>query len=169
MGMLPGMANVLPPSSDKESQARLKRMLCILDSLTPKELDHTTSQMISERSRIERWARGSGTSVPEVEMLVAEYKKLKDTFGKMKMPKGGMQKLGSDPRAAQKMAQMLGSNPQMAAMAKQLSQKGGGMQGMQQMMQQMMKGGGMGGPAGLDMAAMMKQLQGMGGAGRGKM
>lgn len=140
MGMLPGMANMFPASSDKESQARIKKMMTIMDSMTDKELDKTTPQMITERSRIERWARGSGSSILEVELLLSEYKKLSDMFGKtlknVKMPKGGMK--NADPRAMQQMAQrMMGGNPDMAAMLKQ-----------------------MGGPA-----AMMKQMGGMGGMG----
>lgn len=175
MSMLPGMANVIPPSSDKETQARLKRMMCIMDSMTDKELDHTTGQMISERSRIERWARGSGTTVPEVEVLLAEYKKLQEMFGKSmklpknaKMPKGGMQNLGKNPQAAMKMAQsMMGG---MGGMAKMMEQMGG-MEGMQKMMQQMgmpgmpgMPGGGMGGggmPGGSMTAAQQAKLKQM--------
>ena len=178
MSMLPGMANVIPPSSDKETQAGLKRMMCIMDSMTDKELDHTTDQMISERSRIERWARGSGTTVPEVEVLLAEYKKLQEMFGKSmklpknaKMPKGGMQNLGKNPQAAMKMAQsMMGGKGGMGGMAKMMEQMGG-MEGMQKMMQQMgmpgmpgMPGGGMGGggmPGGSMTAAQQAKLKQM--------
>jgi len=131
--------------------------------------------MISERSRIERWARGSGTTVPEVEVLLAEYKKLQEMFGKSmklpknaKMPKGGMQNLGKNPQAAMKMAQsMMGG---MGGMAKMMEQMGG-MEGMQKMMQQMgmpgmpgMPGGGMGGggmPGGSMTAAQQAKLKQM--------
>ena len=131
MGMLPGMGNMFTASSDKETQARLKKMMTIMDSMTDKELDFTTPKMVSERSRIERWARGSGSSIMEVELLIGEYKKVSEMFGKtlksMKMPKGGAK--NPDPRAMQQMAERMmggmGANPDMAAIMKQMGGKMG--------------------------------------------
>ena len=165
MGMLPGMGNMFPASSDKESQARLKKMMTIMDSMTDKELDHTTPQMIAERSRIVRWARGSGSSVMEVEMLVGEYKKINEMFGKtmknMKMSKGGGK--NPDPRAMKQMAErMMGGNPDMAAMLKQM----GGNPDMAAMLKQMGGSHGMGGRMGQgggpNAANMQKMLKKMG-------
>lgn len=146
MGMLPGMGNAFSASSDKESQAHLKKMMTIMDSMTDKELDYTTPQMIAERSRIERWARGSGSSVMEVEMLLGEYKRMSGMFGKatknIKMQKGGK---NADPRAMMQMAErMMGGNPDMAAMLKQM----GGNPDMAAMLKQMGGAHGMGGRAG---------------------
>jgi signal recognition particle subunit SRP54 len=131
MGMLPGMANMFPASSDKESQARMKKMMTIMDSMTDKELDETTAKMIGEQSRVERWARGSGSSVEEVLLLLGEYKKLGDMFTKtmknVKLPKGGGAK--GDPRNMQQMMQKMMS-PDMMKMV-------GGPGGMQALMKQL--------------------------------
>jgi signal recognition particle subunit SRP54 len=40
VGMIPGFnANMIPQGSEKDSTARIKKFLCIMDSMTKKELD----------------------------------------------------------------------------------------------------------------------------------
>lgn len=92
MSMIPGFSNaIMPPGHEKESQARLKKFMTIMDSMTSKELDSSSTKLLSETSRIERWAKGSGASVMEVQFLLEEYKRLAKMFGTalkgMKIPK----------------------------------------------------------------------------------
>lgn len=46
-----------------------------MDSMTPAELDR--DQPITEDTRIKRIAKGSGTSIFEVKVLLEEHKKIK--------------------------------------------------------------------------------------------
>ena len=84
--MIPGMnANLIPKGREKEGVARIKRFLCMMDSMNDKELD---GQVKFNDSRIKRVARGSGTSIAEVNQLLEEHKKFQkmvEKMGKMKM------------------------------------------------------------------------------------
>lgn len=52
MSMIPGFSNaIMQPGSEKESQARLKRFMTIMDSMTAKELDSSSTKIFSEPSR----------------------------------------------------------------------------------------------------------------------
>jgi signal recognition particle subunit SRP54 len=78
VGMLPaGMAGL------EDGSGRIKRMEAILDSMTPGE--RARPEMI-DGSRRERVAKGSGTSVPEVNQMLKQFKLLK----KMMVKAGGM-------------------------------------------------------------------------------
>lgn len=135
MSMIPGFGNaIMPAGNEKEGQARLKRYMTIMDSMTAKELDSSNTKILGDQSRIERWARGSGTTVAEVSMLLEEYKRLAKLFtGAMKgmkgMPKNMMK---GDPRNMQQnianMSRML--PPQMLKMM-------GGPAALQTLMKQM--------------------------------
>lgn len=62
--MIPGLGNgVLDKNNEKESIRRVKRFLCIMDSMNDKELDGKTPLT---PSRIVRIAKGSGTSIEDV-------------------------------------------------------------------------------------------------------
>ncbi|KAL4440590.1 hypothetical protein ABPG75_003591 [Micractinium tetrahymenae] len=92
MSMIPGFSNaIMQPGSEKESQAKIKRYMTIMDSMTDKELDSSSTKMLGEHSRILRWARGSGSSVQDVVLLLEEYKRLAKVFSTamkgMKLPK----------------------------------------------------------------------------------
>ncbi|KAL6779796.1 SRP54 [Auxenochlorella protothecoides x Auxenochlorella symbiontica] len=92
MSMIPGFSNaIMQPGSEKESQAKLKRFMTIMDSMTAKELDSSSTKIFSEPSRILRWARGSGSSVIDVQLMLEEYKRLAKVFSTamkgMKIPK----------------------------------------------------------------------------------
>lgn len=59
--MIPGLnANMLPKGREKEGTARIKRFLCMMDSMTESELNSEEEKPFSD-SRIIRIARGSGT------------------------------------------------------------------------------------------------------------
>ena len=86
--MIPGLSsNLIPPGREKESTARIKRFLCMMDSMTNDELDCVKPL---NDTRIIRIARGSGTRPEEVNFLLEEYKK----FAKM-VKKMGEMKLNS--------------------------------------------------------------------------
>lgn len=111
MSMLPGFSNaIMPPGHEKESQAKVKKFLSIMDSMTDKELDSSSTKLLSEQSRLERWARGSGSSVAEVQLLLEEYKRLAKVFTTamkgMKIPKNMMKGGGSRGNMQQDMAQV---------------------------------------------------------------
>ncbi|XP_062024331.1 signal recognition particle subunit SRP54 2 [Rosa rugosa] len=127
--MLPG-AELMPKGNDKESQAKIKRYMTMMDSMTNEELDSTNTKIITE-SRIVRIARGSGRLVREVMEMFEEYKRLAKIWSKMKgikIPKkGGISPLNQNLNA-QQMSKVL--PPQML---KQI----GGMGGLQNLMKQM--------------------------------
>ena len=74
ISMIPGMnSNLIPKGKEKEATARIKRFLWMMDSMTEAELD---SLKPLNPSRIKRIARGSGTSIGEVNQLIEEHKKV---------------------------------------------------------------------------------------------
>ncbi|KAM0687423.1 Signal recognition particle [Conglomerata obtusa] len=79
--MMPGMGNVNLPDNDS-----FKKMICIFDSLSKKELESDGS-CFEEISRVKRVAKGSGTSPSMVIELIQQFK----------MISGMMKKLGKIP------------------------------------------------------------------------
>jgi signal recognition particle subunit SRP54 len=62
--MIPGLgSNVINKDNEKESIKRIKKFLCMFDSMTDSELDSVKPLIPSRMFRI---AQGSGTSVEEV-------------------------------------------------------------------------------------------------------
>ncbi|ERN18995.1 hypothetical protein AMTRI_Chr10g233550 [Amborella trichopoda] len=129
--MIPGFnAEFMPKGREKESQARIKRFMTMMDSMTNEELDSSNPKLFNE-SRIMRIARGSGRSVGEVIEMLEEYKRLAKLWSKMKglkIPKKGEMSALSRNMNAQHMSKVL--PPQML---KQI----GGMGGLQNLMKQM--------------------------------
>ena len=86
--MIPGMPQELLAGSDEEGSTRLKRMIFITDSMTAAELDSDgmlfMEMKIDENTgkeepvglswRVGRVAKGSGTSVRDVEELLCQYR-----------------------------------------------------------------------------------------------
>lgn len=146
MGMIPGFSTeFLTKGGEKESAARLKRMMCIMDSMNDKELDSLDGAKIFSKNpgRCHRVAKGAGVSVKEVQELINQYTKFAQVVKKM----GGIKGLfkGGD------MARNI--NPsQMSRMQQQISRvidprilnQMGGMGGLQNMMKQLQGSGGMG-------------------------
>nr|POE72926.1 signal recognition particle 54 kda protein like [Quercus suber] len=170
-GMIPGLSNMMGNMDDDDGAMKLKRMIYICDSMTVKELDGDGKIFVEQPSRITRVARGSGTSVREVEELLTQQRMM---AGMAKKVKGGMANMQKAQGA------MGGSNrqQQMAAMQKRLQSMGGGAGGagggmpdMASLMKMMGGGGGGGGGmpnlGGMDMQKMMSMMGGMGGMGGG--
>ena len=55
---------------EADSQGRIKSFMCIMDSMTEKELDSSNPKLMEAQSRIMRISRGSGRSPMEVHMLL---------------------------------------------------------------------------------------------------
>lgn len=155
--MLPGLGQMMGGMDDEEGSAKMKRMIYICDSMTLKELDSDGKIFVEQPARMTRVARGSGTSVREVEELLSQQRVMAGMAKKM----GGMGKNMAKAQGA-----MGGGNrqQQMAAMQKRMQSLGGGAGGP----------GGVGAGGGMpDMQSMMKMmgnlggLGGMGGAGGG--
>ena len=82
MGMLPkigGMAD-MQKHADKVDEKQISRVEAIINSMTPYERDHHEAISGSRRKRI---ARGSGTSVQEVNNLLRQYAQMKKMFKQM--------------------------------------------------------------------------------------
>lgn len=81
VSMIPGISqNLIPKGREKESTARIKRFICMMDSMTNEELD---SMKPLDDTRMIRIARGSGTRPEEVMFLMEEYKKFSAMVKKM--------------------------------------------------------------------------------------
>mmetsp|Transcript_23933 Transcript_23933/g.66437 ORF Transcript_23933/g.66437 Transcript_23933/m.66437 type:complete len:492 (+) Transcript_23933:377-1852(+) len=136
MGLIPGFSNALmPKGQEKESQAKIKRMMTLMDSMTNEELDSTNVRLLSEPSRIERIARGAGRQKEDMLQLLEEYKRLAKLFaGAMKgvkIPKN-MKSMNPD---------MLGKNMNMQQVSRMLPpemlKRMGGVGALQNLMKQM--------------------------------
>ena len=176
--MIPGLSNITSGLDDEDGSMKLKRMVYIFDSMSTAELDGDGKIFVDQPSRMVRVARGSGTSVREVEDLLSQHR----------MMAGMAKKVGGQKKQMQRAQNMLkGGNKeqQMAAMQKRMASMGGagggmpgmgGMGDMAKMMQMLQSGGGPGGGGGggmpglggMDMQSMMSQMSGlMGGMGGG--
>jgi len=99
MSMLPIGGMKLPDGALDDTAAKMKRFKLIMDSMTPEEKDEPS---IINTSRMERAARGSGTTVEDVRELIKYHKMMQRTLkgfkgnrmamGKMmkQMQKGGL-------------------------------------------------------------------------------
>ncbi|OQX70599.1 MAG: signal recognition particle protein [Candidatus Cloacimonas sp. 4484_275] len=89
LGMLPGM-NSKALKGLKVDDKEIKHIEAIIYSMTPREREKPIIINGSRRSRI---AKGSGTSIQEVNRLLKQFeqmKKMMKKFGNQKFPKGGM-------------------------------------------------------------------------------
>lgn len=73
-GMIPGLSGMMGGMDDEEGSMKLKRMMIICDSMTAKELDSDGKIFVEQPTRMTRVARGSGTSVREVEELLTQQR-----------------------------------------------------------------------------------------------
>lgn len=81
VGMIPGLSNtVIPQGKEKEASAKIKRYLCMMDSMTDEELDK--KKKIDE-SRMIRIARGCGCIPQDVTDMIDEYNKFAKMVEKM--------------------------------------------------------------------------------------
>ncbi|KAK5105862.1 hypothetical protein LTR62_001949 [Meristemomyces frigidus] len=190
-GMIPGLSGMMQGMDDADGQSKLKRMIYICDSMTVKELDSDGKCFVEQPTRMVRVARGSGTSVREVEELLTQQRMMGNMAKKMKGGLAGMQKAqqqvggggrgGKDQMAAmqKRLAAMGGAGgaggggggmPDMGSLMKMMGggAGGGGMPDMSKLMGMMGGGGGGAGGGGMpDMSSLMNMMGGMGGGGGG--
>ena len=146
MSMIPGVSGMLPEGLEQQGVQRLKKFIVIMDSLRSAELD--SQKPISDEKRIIQIAKGSGSRLVEVLEMMEEHKrfqKMIERMGKSGLMGKGAADLGRNPSQMMKklqqsidpqmLSQMGGtqnlmgmmkefeSNPDMAAMMKQLQGK----------------------------------------------
>jgi signal recognition particle subunit SRP54 len=105
MGMLPGMGNLKALAENKPDEKQLARIEAIIGSMTP---DERRKQHIINGSRRKRIARGSGTSVEEVNRLLKQFVQMQ----KMLKSLGGMAGLGGGGKKARRQAMQMLRNRQ---------------------------------------------------------
>jgi len=133
MSMIPGMSQMMTKGAEHESQARFKKFMTIMDSMTDEELDTENVNKLFTDTRVYRIAQGSGSHPHHVWELLEEFKRFQKMVSKMKHLKIG--KNGEMPQMAR--------NPQqaMAQMGKCLDPRMlkqiGGMSGLQNLMKSM--------------------------------
>ncbi|KAJ1341987.1 hypothetical protein BSLG_003487 [Batrachochytrium salamandrivorans] len=177
-GMIPGMPQeMLAQVNDQDGASRIKRFMCIMDSMTDAELDSDGKVFTTQSSRIYRVARGSGGTVREIEEMLAQFKQMADMVKTMGGTKamlgkmaGGNQRGGMHPSQMAKMQGQLSKMmpPGMMQQMQQMMGRGGGAGGMPDMsaLANMMGGGGADGAGGMpDMSALANMMGGMGGMG----
>ena len=141
LGMIPGLGQDFMPISEEDSVMRLKSIMTIMDSMNDHELDNPNGGKLFSKQpgRIGRVARGSGTSIREVNEVLTYHSKFSQMVKKM----GGMKGLfKGDPNRQMNPMDMAKMNSQMAKMMNpQVLQKMGGMGGLQSLMKQFQGGG----------------------------
>ncbi|ORX38498.1 SRP54-type protein [Kockovaella imperatae] len=194
--MIPGMPAGMMDGNEEDTTAKLKRMIFITDAMRQDELESDgmiffafdkSGQPIGLNKRARRVARGSGTSVREVEELLAQARMMSGMAKQAGGQNGWM-------TALQKMQAAAGGKPlgpngqpspaQIEAMRKAMPPemmrklRAAGPQGAQKMLSDMMGGmggggggggGGGAGPGGMDFGSMMRSMMGGGGGGGGGM
>lgn len=162
--MLPGgIGNMMQQVGEEETTKRFKRMVFIMDSMTGSELDSDGQIFVDEPSRIVRVARGSGTSVTEVEAVLLQQKMFTKMAQRTKSMKSQMPGLmgGRGGRAGGRGGRGAFGGAQMQRAMQQLQSDPSMMQKMQQMMGSMggMPGmGGMGGMGGMPDPQQIRQM-----------
>src|SRR6478752_298397 len=97
MGMLPGMGNLKALAENKPDEKQISRIEAIISSMTPEE---RRKQHIINGSRRKRIAKGSGTSVEEVNRLLKQFVQMQ----KMLKQLGGMAGLGGGGKKGRRRA-----------------------------------------------------------------
>jgi signal recognition particle subunit SRP54 len=100
MGMLPGMGNLKALAENKPDEKQMTRIEAIINSMTPEE---RRKQHIINGSRRKRIAKGSGTSVEDVNRLLKQFVQMQ----KMLKSLGGMAGLAGGGKKARRQAMQL--------------------------------------------------------------
>ena len=91
MGMIPGFSqDFMTKGCEQESQARLKKLMTIMDSMNDRELDDAdgAKKFSKEPGRVTRVANGAGVTEREVQELLKQYAKFAQVVKKMGGIKG---------------------------------------------------------------------------------
>jgi signal recognition particle subunit SRP54 len=88
-GLMEGLAG---EGTDEEASVRLKRLICITDSMTPEELDSDgmlfmkvgkDGKPYALTKRVRRVAKGSGASIREVEEVLMQHRMMANVAKQM--------------------------------------------------------------------------------------
>lgn len=90
---IPGMGNISEQMKSKVDDKNIKRMLAIIQSMTPKERRYPDFIKNSHKNRI---AKGSGTQIQDVNRLLKQFEQMSKMMKKMKG--GGMLKMMNQMR-----------------------------------------------------------------------
>lgn len=149
VSMIPGLgAQMMPKGQEKEATKKIMKQLYMMDSMTDAELE---CKIKLDETRIKRIARGSGTLIIEVKLMLEEYQKFAKLIDNFKGMKN--KTLNTNRNPGQMASQLQSMIPQ--NMINQL----GGMQNLEKMVKDM---GGM-----ENLGSMAKQM-GLGGLGSKK-
>ena len=80
MKMMPGMSEMANAIDDADTDKQIKQIKAIIQSMTPEERNDPSIMRSSHKRRI---AKGSGTSVDQVNKLCNQYDKMKKLFKNM--------------------------------------------------------------------------------------
>jgi signal recognition particle subunit SRP54 len=105
MGMLPGMGNLKALAENKPDDKQIARVEAIINSMTPEE---RRKQHIINGSRRKRIAKGSGTSVEDVNRLLKQFVQMQ----KMLKSLGGMVGIAGGGKKARRQAMQMLRNRQ---------------------------------------------------------
>ncbi|MFN7918006.1 MAG: signal recognition particle protein [Vicinamibacterales bacterium] len=100
LGMLPGMGNLKAMAENKPDEKQLGRIEAIISSMTPEE---RRKQHIINGSRRKRIAKGSGTSVEEVNRLLKQFVQMQKVMKQL----GGLAGMGGGAKGARRKAMEL--------------------------------------------------------------
>jgi len=100
VGMLPGMGNIKALADNQPDEKQISRIEAIINSMTPEE---RRKQHIINGSRRKRIARGSGTSVEDVNRLLKQFVQMQ----KMLKQLGGMAGLSGGGKGARRQAMQM--------------------------------------------------------------
>ncbi len=100
LGMLPGMGNIKQLAENKPDEKQLARVEAIIGSMTP---DERRKQHIINGSRRKRIAKGSGTSVEEVNRLLKQFVQMQKALKQF----GGMAGLAGGGKQARRQAMQM--------------------------------------------------------------
>jgi signal recognition particle subunit SRP54 len=100
IGMIPGMGSIKELAANKPDESQLSRVEAIISSMTPEE---RRKQHIINGSRRKRIAKGSGTSVEDVNRLLKQFVQMQ----KMMKQLGGMTGLGGGGKKARRQAMQM--------------------------------------------------------------
>jgi signal recognition particle subunit SRP54 len=90
LGMMPGMGKLVQDLSPEAADQQFKRTEAIIFSMTPEE---RRRPRIINGSRKKRIARGSGTTVEEVNVLLNQFRQMQRMMKQLGKGRGGLQGL----------------------------------------------------------------------------
>lgn len=129
VGMIPGFsADMIPKGQEKASTDRIKKFMCMMDSMTKDELDCIKPL---DESRVLRICKGSGANPKELLFLLGEHQRFSKMVGKM----GAMNLEGMDTDAMKKNPQAMMQKLQ-GALDPGIVKQMGGMGNLMNMVQQ---------------------------------